>query len=507
VYKVWDEERTAWLAMKLLREDLAQDRVFLRRFAREAETLALLQHPNIVRFYGVESAGRLAFILIDYVDGINLRTAIHDHDGRGMDSGELWQYLQPMCSALNYAHRQGIIHCDVKPANVMLHHSGAVLVSDFGISRMAEGTTMTMVGAGTPGYMAPEQVMGSAPTPETDIYALGVMMFEMLAGGERPFTGERARAGSTTGEQVRWEQVHLEPPPLRKLNPAVPRGLEVIIRRCLDKDPGARYPTMIDLLNDVQRVLGPGQPIPAGQPAVAVAPVERTPTPAPAAAWQPPVADSSQQAGSRRKGWLIGAGGVVLAVLIVGALALGGGLGKNNVSGLTAQTPTDAGAGRVVATLTEQARLLLLSGSKPTLASTLPPSDTPTPTNTEVPAATQRPTLPPTDNQPVSTRAPVPTSAPAPTATKAPPPTAATGGDADCNASLCPGGMALSCNSTYRYFRCTGTTVDGSCLPAANAPNGYSANCFDACNLVFARVNGATCTSPGNCFCLWTGSY
>jgi serine/threonine protein kinase len=241
VYKVWDKQRATHLALKLLHEDLAQDRVFLRRFQREARTLATLQHPNIVRYYGLERDGLLAFMLMDYVEGTSLRTEIYQLAGRPMAAARIIEILRPVLSALHYAHQQGMVHCDIKPGNIMIEKSGKVLVADFGIARMTDAATATMVGMGTPAYMAPELVRGQEPLPQTDIYSLGVILFEMLTGGERPFTGELAEITGSTSEKVRWEQTHLEPPPPRRWNQEISSDVEDVVQRCLAKDPKARY--------------------------------------------------------------------------------------------------------------------------------------------------------------------------------------------------------------------------------------------------------------------------
>ncbi|MBN1666573.1 MAG: serine/threonine protein kinase, partial [Anaerolineales bacterium] len=190
VYRVFDQQRQVVLALKLLHTDLAHDRVFLRRFRREAQTLAQLQHPHIVRFFGFEEAGRLAFLLMEYIAGESLKTYIFDANGP-LSPPEIRAIFQPVCAALHFAHQMGYVHCDIKPGNIMIEHSGRVLVNDFGIARLSETATATMVGLGTPAYMAPEQIQGLDPTPQTDIYALGIILFELLTGGERPFTGEQ----------------------------------------------------------------------------------------------------------------------------------------------------------------------------------------------------------------------------------------------------------------------------------------------------------------------------
>ena len=205
VYKVWDKQRATFLAMKLLRDDLAEDRVFLRRFKREAQTLAKLQHPNIVRFYGLEQDGPLAFMLMDYIDGKALRREIFNADGAPLSFQRILEIIRPVASALHYAHNNNMVHCDLKPGNIMVHKQGNILVTDFGIARMSDAATATMVGMGTPAYMAPEQARGLDPLPQTDIYALGIVLYEMLTGGERPFTGEQSKTTGSTSEKVRWE--------------------------------------------------------------------------------------------------------------------------------------------------------------------------------------------------------------------------------------------------------------------------------------------------------------
>jgi serine/threonine-protein kinase len=248
VYKVWDSQRGVFLAIKVLHADLAEDRVFLRRFAREAETLSALQHPHIVRFYGLEQEGRVTFMLMDYVEGTTLRGEIFDAH-KPFTVEQVLRILKPVCSALHYAHQMGRVHCDIKPANIMVRSNGEVLIADFGIARMMENsTTTTMAGAGTPAYMAPEQVLGKNPSPQTDIYALGIVLYEMLTGGERPFTGEQASIEGSTSEKVRWEQITLNPPSPRTYNPNISLQLEAVVMKCLEKKPEDRYADVFSLL-------------------------------------------------------------------------------------------------------------------------------------------------------------------------------------------------------------------------------------------------------------------
>ena len=248
VYKVWDEQRSVFLALKLLRDDLAQDPVFLRRFQREAKALASLQHPHIVRFYGLEKEDLQVFLVMDYIEGATLREHIARAGKNGLPLARVREVLRDVCAALNYAHSQGLLHCDIKAGNILLEKGGKAYLTDFGIARLSDAATATLVGAGTPAYMAPELVRGEEPSPQTDIYALGVVLYEMLTGGERPFTGEQATITGTTAEKVRWEQVNLPPVPPSQYNPKIPPEVEGVVLRCLHKDRRRRFSSALGLL-------------------------------------------------------------------------------------------------------------------------------------------------------------------------------------------------------------------------------------------------------------------
>jgi serine/threonine protein kinase len=254
VYKVWDTQRGVPLAMKVLRDDLAEDIVFMLRFEREAHNLTKLQHPNIVRCYGLEREGRTAFMLMDYIEGGTLRSEIFDaHAPLALQ--RILAIMQPVCSALYYAHQMGMVHCDVKSANIMIHKNGTVYLTDFGIARGMDAGTSTMVGMGTPAYMAPELIKGQDPTAQTDIYALGIVLYEMLTGGERPFTGERATITGTTAEKVRWEHVQMPPKPMLKYNARVNAQLEGVVQRCLKKNAHDRYRNVLDLFSSLDEAI------------------------------------------------------------------------------------------------------------------------------------------------------------------------------------------------------------------------------------------------------------
>ncbi len=176
VYRAWDLERNVALAMKVLHAESMDDPGAFKYFQREARALEKLRHPNIVPFYGFYQSDEFIFFLEHYIDGPSLHSILRKQAG-GFSVPEALGYMQALCSALGYAHANGVVHCDIKPGNVMLDRSGQIYLTDFGIARHAEGVTMTIAGAGTPAYMAPEQIRAEPVTPATDVYALGVLLF------------------------------------------------------------------------------------------------------------------------------------------------------------------------------------------------------------------------------------------------------------------------------------------------------------------------------------------
>ena len=188
VFLAMDTRRQAQVAIKVLREDLAEDPEFLRRFGQEAEALARLDHPNIVRFYSFERQGATAFMVLDYISGSTLRRRLLDVQGP-LPIDETTAILRQVGAALHYAHAEGFIHRDIKPGNIMFQDNGKALLADFGIAKAMESATITTMAVGTPAYMSPEQILGRELDPRTDIYSLGIVLFEM-ATGQRPFTGD-----------------------------------------------------------------------------------------------------------------------------------------------------------------------------------------------------------------------------------------------------------------------------------------------------------------------------
>jgi len=217
VYRVWDIKRLVPLAMKVLHSDLAEDPHILKRFQREAQALRKLNHPHIVPFYGLYQTTDFVFLLEGFIDGPTLKEVLR-RKGR-LSEKEALIVLRGISAALHYAHTHGVVHCDVKPSNIMIDQGGRIYLTDFGIVRHAESLTTTFAFAGTAAYMAPEQIRGEPVTPATDVYALGVMAYELLT-GRRPFTGEEVETkGTTLSERIRMAHLTLAPPDPRTFAP------------------------------------------------------------------------------------------------------------------------------------------------------------------------------------------------------------------------------------------------------------------------------------------------
>ncbi len=251
VYLAWDKMRSAKMAVKVLRRDLSGNASF-KQFAHEAELLRKLEHPNIVRIFEFERDEDTVFIVMEWVDGTNLRKAINDRR-KPFKLEEVTAILEPVCSALNYAHQNKVYHCDVKPANILVNKTGKVLLSDFGIAQLADERGA----GGTPPYMAPEQFSDSLLDARTDVYSLGVTVYEILSGGILPFRGDSPSSrGSTPQDRIEWEHLYLPIPPLHSYNSLVPEAMEQVVMVAMSKEPNNRYPTTLDFLESFERARG-----------------------------------------------------------------------------------------------------------------------------------------------------------------------------------------------------------------------------------------------------------
>lgn len=262
VWRAHDEVLARAVAVKILHDHLAADRSFRARLHREAVAAAKLTHPHIVSLYDTGSEGRLAWLVMELVDGPTLRAVM---DERGpFEITEAAAIGEKIARALNYAHDHGLVHRDVKPANILLGHDGTVKVADFGIAKVEEAAEdLTGAGAvlGTAAYVAPEQILGEELDGACDQYALGCVLFEVLT-GQRPFSGDSAVA-------VAAQRLEHDPPPLREVRPDVPAPLEAAVRRALARVPGQRHPSAGHLADALAPFAGPADTLvlPAAAPA------------------------------------------------------------------------------------------------------------------------------------------------------------------------------------------------------------------------------------------------
>ncbi|MGW4482652.1 Stk1 family PASTA domain-containing Ser/Thr kinase [Amycolatopsis sp. NPDC004368] len=246
------------VAIKVLRADLARDPQFQERFRREAQNAAALNHPAIVAVYDTGEAntefGNLPYIVMEYVEGRTLRDIVKTEGP--MSQKRAMEVMADVCAALDFSHRHGIVHRDVKPANVMITKNGAVKVMDFGIARaMHDGqSAMTQTAAviGTAQYLSPEQARGEAVDARSDVYAAGCVLYELIT-GEPPFTGDSPVA-------VAYQHVREDPNPPSSVNPAVTPELDAVVLKALAKGPANRYQSAAEMRSDLVRTLSGQRP-------------------------------------------------------------------------------------------------------------------------------------------------------------------------------------------------------------------------------------------------------
>jgi serine/threonine protein kinase len=248
VYKARDSLLERNVALKILHEQYNADEDFVERFKREARSVAQLQHPNIVTVIDRGEADDRQFIVFEYIDGENLKELVV-RKGR-LDIREALEIAVEVARGLAFAHAQGLVHRDVKPQNVLLNGDGRAKVTDFGIARSVDVDGMTQTGTvlGTSNYIAPEQASGQPVDAQTDVYALGVVLYELLA-GEVPFPGESFVA-------VAMKHVHEPPPNLLDHRRDVPLRVAAAVDRALEKDPGQRFASMDAFAAELDACLG-----------------------------------------------------------------------------------------------------------------------------------------------------------------------------------------------------------------------------------------------------------
>jgi eukaryotic-like serine/threonine-protein kinase len=304
---VWlaeDTELDRNVAIKILHDRFAQDKEFVQRFQREAQSAAGLQHPNVVGIFDRGEFRDTYFIAMEYVDGPSLKDLVKG----GMGTKDAINFTRQILGAARFAHRKGIIHRDLKPQNVLIDDEGRARVADFGIARGGESSDITATGSvmGTAQYLSPEQAQGKPTTPRSDIYSIGVILYEALT-GRVPFEGDSAVA-------VALKQVSEAPRRPSAINPEVPPALDAVVMRALAKDPDARFKdadAFLKALDAAERA--PDTPRPQDTAAfAAVSPEGETDIPGD----EEEEYDESEARGTRRWRWL------VVALLACGVAAL-----------------------------------------------------------------------------------------------------------------------------------------------------------------------------------------
>lgn len=243
VYKAFDNIDKKIVAVKILKEEYLADEDFKRRFKNESKAIAVLSHPNIVKVLDVSFGDRLQYIVMEYVEGITLKEYIEQQGV--VRTREALYFVMQILRALQHAHDKGIVHRDIKPQNIMLIENGSIKVTDFGIATFSRGETKTMTNSaiGSVHYISPEQAKGSMTDAKSDIYSVGVVLYEMLT-GSLPFQSDNAVS-------VAVMQVQKQPKSPREINPDIPVGLEQIIMRAMQKNPAERYQSAAEMLVDL----------------------------------------------------------------------------------------------------------------------------------------------------------------------------------------------------------------------------------------------------------------
>jgi len=247
IYKAIQEPLGREVAIKALKPSIALDSQFAARFEREARFMASLQHENILHVYDFVNDGNALYIVMEYVQGIDLYDLLQTSQRLSVEIAAI--IALQVARALDYAHFRGIIHRDIKPANIIISHRGEVKLMDFGIARdhALADLTETGTGVGTPSYMSPEQILGDKLDFRSDIFSLGIVLYQMLTGA-KPFVEDESRTVMQKIRLDRYVAAH-------KIAPEVPSSLERILARCMEKLPANRYPSTQALVEDLMEFL------------------------------------------------------------------------------------------------------------------------------------------------------------------------------------------------------------------------------------------------------------
>jgi eukaryotic-like serine/threonine-protein kinase len=311
VFRARDARLGRNVAVKVLRADLARDPSFEKRFEREAQAAAGMQHPNVVAVFDtgteVEVGTTVPYIVMEYVDGTTLKELLST--GRRLLPQRALEITGGVLSALDYSHQRGVVHRDIKPANVMLTRTGEVKVMDFGIARAIDDAQATMTQAstvmGTAQYLSPEQGRGEKADARSDIYATGCLLYELLT-SRPPFSGD-------TTESVIYQHVRENPVPPSQIDPEVPAAIDAIVLKAMSKNPDNRYQTAAEMRADVLRAI-------SGEPVRATPLLEETTAIPMTQALPLPGGDDTPE--KSRRGAYIGLAAAVVGVLLIAGFFL-----------------------------------------------------------------------------------------------------------------------------------------------------------------------------------------
>jgi eukaryotic-like serine/threonine-protein kinase len=251
VYKAFQPSLSRFVAIKVLHSHLMEGQSILERFQREARAAASLRHPNIVQVFDFDVQGNLYYMVMEFIDGTTLKDMLERlaQSGKRLSVEEAIRIFSQVSDALSYAHNHGMLHRDIKPSNILIDQTGNAYLSDFGIARIISEKQITLTGAliGTPEYMSPEQALGQPITPATDVYSLGITLYETLT-CQVPFSAH-------TPMSVMQKQISQPPPPLVNFRPDLPAMLETVLRKALEKNSRDRYQTVSEFQEAIQIAL------------------------------------------------------------------------------------------------------------------------------------------------------------------------------------------------------------------------------------------------------------
>ena len=250
VYLARDLNNQQTVVLKFPNDDLIGNIAVFERYKRETEIGSLLQHPYIQHLLNNDEERREQYIVVEYIEGRTLREVLEDHADQPMPTSEAIRITLQLCNALDYAHKHGVFHRDIKPENVMMLENGDIKIIDFGIALLEGARRVTWRGlsstVGTPDYMSPEQLRGERGTAGADIYAVGVMLYEMLC-GHTPFEGENVFA-------IMNQHVSQDPPSILQCNPKLSPELATVVMRAIRRNPAKRYANIEEMMHDLQHL-------------------------------------------------------------------------------------------------------------------------------------------------------------------------------------------------------------------------------------------------------------